>query len=455
MRALQRAPIARPLVAHRGLCTQRLLTTHSSPAAAAIATAVSSAIYSATQSTACAAAPETTPAETATLAATVTTTGDSKEAEATSETGPAEDKEVVKELIDPKKALDTKPEGGLGSALWYIWSLVDKGLVLIGCLFAIASVYTGVLVPLRSAVLLKAATAGGITMKEVLGVLGVANAQALFRVASSACLIRAADRLKLRLREHAFGAVLAQELEWVHGKRPAALIAAITSDTEEAGRAVSVLLANTLGSVTRVIGALISLFQISPQLTGLTLLLAPPIATLGAVSAAYERRMRKRSRAASDAAVAGASEIVEKLATVQAYAQEEREGVRYAGLLASEERLTYRVLMFHKGWTTALQLLTSTFTALALAVAGKLAAAGRFDPTMLLPFQRLAMDIGGGIGAMIYLSGDAAKLGDAIRRLKEVSEGIPCLCRGGSTHIIPLRPRSSSCALSPVACVLH
>lgn len=137
--------------------------------------------------------------------------------------------------------------------------------------------------------------------------------------------------------------------------------------------------------------------------------------------------MRKVARAAGDNAVASASEVVEKLSTVQAYAQEQLEEKRYQALLAKEGGLNWHVLMFHKFWTTCLQLLTTSGTALALALAGSLAAAGKFDANMLLPFSQLAVGIGQGIGTIIFLTGDMAKLGDATRRLREVSERTPLI----------------------------
>lgn len=104
-----------------------------------------------------------------------------------------------------------------------------------------------------------------------------------------------------------------------------------------------------------------------------------------------------------------------------------RRRARYRTLLADEGALNWRVLYFHKAWTTLLQLLTTSGTALALALAGSLAAAGRFDPDMLLPFSQLAVGIGQGLGSIIFLSGDAAKLGDAVKRLRDISERVPVI----------------------------
>ena len=418
-----RSLIRTPHLARRAFsCIPRTLA-HRAPTpattttvAAAIAASCSTAWYFSTTCSSAPSPPATTVApESAAVDTPTSETEHTAEAEATADTAC----EIIVETA--------KNKDGIWAAVRYIWGLVDGGLLLLGCLFTIGGVAMGVLVPIRSAALLKAATNGALTTRAVLSVLAVANFQALLKMAGSACLLSVGDRLKQRLRGRTFAAVLAQELAWVHERRPAALIASITSDTEEVARAVSHVLGTSLAAIVSVLGSLVSLFTISPPLTALTLCLAPPVAVLGALGAARERRMRKVARAAGDNAVASASEVVEKLSTVQAYAQEQLEEKRYQALLAKEGGLNWHVLMFHKFWTTCLQLLTTSGTALALALAGSLAAAGKFDANMLLPFSQLAVGIGQGIGTIIFLTGDMAKLGDATRRLREVSERTPLI----------------------------
>ena len=78
-----------------------------------------------------------------------------------------ENKPVTKQ---PEEKLSDKHT--LLDALRYIWKLVDGRLLLIGCLFTIGGVAMSVLVPIRSAALLRAAREGGLTLRAVLGVLG-------------------------------------------------------------------------------------------------------------------------------------------------------------------------------------------------------------------------------------------------------------------------------------------
>ena len=130
------------------------------------------------------------------------------------------------------------------------------------------------------------------------------------------------------------------------------------------GHAVTNSVSMGLGSLTKVLGSLVSLTLISPQLTCLVLLLAPPTAVFAASCARYESGMRQRKDKASEAAVVYAGESIEKLQTVQAYAQEARECSRYDGLLARHGALERTLFLFHRTWTTIMQLVVQTGTAL-------------------------------------------------------------------------------------------
>lgn len=329
-------------------------------------------------------------------------------------------------LSDAEAAATTKPLT-FWQACKYIWSLVDGRLLLFGCALTVGGVLLGLWVPIQSAALLKAAQQGGLTLRGVLIVLGLANLQALFKVGGAACLASAGNQIKRRLRSTLFASILAQELGWVHEQRATALIASIGTDTDTVGHAVTNSISVGLGSLAKVVGSLISLTLISPQLTCVVLLIAPPTAFFAATCARREAGMRRGVLKAGDDAVAGASEVVEKLQTVQAYAQEDREHAAYDRLLERHGRLERTLFIFHRMWTTVMQLVLSTGTALSLALAGWLAHQGRFDPAFLLPFSQLAMGIGQGVGALTFLSGDAAKVREAVRRLRDVSERCPTI----------------------------
>ena len=319
------------------------------------------------------------------------------------------------------------------TALQLIWTFVDKWLVLAGGLLTLASVVVAVMVPTRSAALLKAAKDGALSARAVLLVLLLVNVQAGLKVLGSYCLLLAGQKLKRKLRSLVYASVLGQDLGWVAASRPAALVAQIVQDTDEVARAVSGSLGMGISSAAGVVGSLVQLAWISPHLTAFVLAIAPPIALMASMASRHDRWLRRKATESSTAATVSAGEAFTKLPTIQAYAQEAREAARYGEMLAAESELQKNHLVFHKIWTSALQLLTNASTAVALALAGVLAGRGMVDPSMLLSFSQLSMSLSHGVGQFLFLAGDVAKVGDAAERLRAVVEREPAIPAGGAS----------------------
>ena len=172
----------------------------------------------------------------------------------------------------PSSAVGEVPAGDAASqrnsTLRFVWRFVDGALVLWGCLFTLASVVVAVLIPTRSAALLKAAARGALTARGVLEVMALVNSQALLKVIGSYCLLRAGEKLRRQLRHLIFSSVLAQELEWVATSRPAALVAQLAQDTEDVAKTISSSLGTALHATATVVGSIVQLALISYACAG-------------------------------------------------------------------------------------------------------------------------------------------------------------------------------------------
>ena len=91
-----------------------------------------------------------------------------------------------------------------------IWDLIDWGLLLVGVALTLCSVGIAVMVPARSAALLRAAAAGQLTARAVVQVLLTANMSAVLKMFGSYALLAVGDNLKRKLRAKLFSAVLEQ-----------------------------------------------------------------------------------------------------------------------------------------------------------------------------------------------------------------------------------------------------
>lgn len=311
--------------------------------------------------------------------------------------------------------------------LQFLLPLLDLGLLLAGALCTLGAVGVAVSIPARSAALLKAAKDGLLTVHGVLRVLGLVQLQASLRMLASLFLIKAGDRTKRRLKERLFASVLAQELGFVSMTRPSALVANLSEDTDKLGRAVTQQLSLAVNAVGGVLGGVYQLFQLSPQLTGLTLLIVPPIALFASAAHKVERRMSRRAAKANATAVNYAGEVFNQLLTVQAYAQEEGEKERYGERLQVADAEQQRVTLFHKTWAASFHLLTNSAMVVAACYAGNLALRGQLDESALVSFMQLSTRIGESVASLLFLSNDVSKTIEAATRLQAVIEREPLI----------------------------
>ena len=148
-----------------------------------------------------------------------------------------------------------------GGWLRFLLPLLDLGLLLAGAFCTLGAVAIAVSLPARSAVLIKAASSGALTIRGVASVLGAVQLQATLRVLASLFLITAGDRTKRRLKRELFRAVLAQELGFVSERRPSGLVANLSEDTDKVGRAVAMQLSLAVNSIGGVIGGIHPRFE--------------------------------------------------------------------------------------------------------------------------------------------------------------------------------------------------
>jgi len=140
----------------------------------------------------------------------------------------------------------------------------------------------------------------------------------------------AGERIVTRLRQDLYLRIIRQEIGFFDQRRTGELINRLASDTTVLQNTVSVNISMALRFLASALGAVALLLYTSPILTGLMLLVVPPVA-LGAVF--FGRTIRKLSREAQDA-LAKASEVAEEtiggIRTVRVYSHEPQEFKRYS-----------------------------------------------------------------------------------------------------------------------------
>jgi ABC transporter fused permease/ATP-binding protein len=141
----------------------------------------------------------------------------------------------------------------------------------------------------------------------------------------------AGERGVRRIRERLFRSLVSQEVAFFDAARTGDLVSRIGTDSASLQGLLSAHLSMALRQLVTALGALVFLLFTSPRLTGVMLLVVPPVA-LGA--RLYGRKVRALARRYQDA-LADASHVAEEsfsaIRTVRAHVAEELEVSRFGG----------------------------------------------------------------------------------------------------------------------------
>ncbi|MCB9640167.1 MAG: ATP-binding cassette domain-containing protein [Myxococcales bacterium] len=204
----------------------------------------------------------------------------------------------------------------------------------IGTLFLVLGTGMSLLYPQAIRVIMEAALDPKKGEKNLIDIAAL-SMTAIFLVQGIAIAFRSylftvsGERIVTRLRQDLYGRIIRQEIGFFDQRRTGELINRLASDTTVLQNTVSVNISMALRFFASTIGAIGLLLYTSPILTGLMIIVVPPVA-LGAVF--FGRTIRRLSRDAQDA-LAKASEVAEEtiggIRTVRVYSHEAQENERY------------------------------------------------------------------------------------------------------------------------------
>ena len=264
---------------------------------------------------------------------------------------------------------------------------------------------------------------------------------AIFAIQAVAVALRyyiftvAGERIVARLREDLYRRVIAQEIGFFDERRTGELLNRLSSDTGVLQNTVSVNVSMALRSVAQVVGGVALLLYTSPVLTGIMLLIVPPV--VGA-AVYYGRKIRTLSRRVQDA-LADASEVAEEtlsgIRTVRSFAQEAGETRRYGAAV-------WRSFDVSKARSKVMALFQSaTFFAGYAAVAvvlwygGRLVADRLMSVGDLTQFILYTLIVAFSFGALGGLYGDFMRAAGAAERVFGLMDRVPTIAPKGGMQL--------------------
>jgi ATP-binding cassette subfamily B protein/subfamily B ATP-binding cassette protein MsbA len=196
----------------------------------------------------------------------------------------------------------------------------------------------------------------------------------------------AARRANNDIRNHVFRRLQLLPLSFHGTISPGDLVVRLTDDINTLRRLLIDSLSEFLKMAFTVGWILILMLGIDPELTGLALLVIPPIYLLAARFTGQVEELAKVTRIKESEVGSIIQENVSSMAVVQAFSQEDQERERFESEAHESMTADLRRMALSKGFGRAIELLVAVGSAFVIYVAGERALGARLEPTVLVLF---------------------------------------------------------------------
>ncbi|KAI2648839.1 Mitochondrial potassium channel ATP-binding subunit [Labeo rohita] len=140
----------------------------------------------------------------------------------------------------------------------------------------------------------------------------------------------ALQRVAADMRTTLFSSLLRQDVAFFDANKTGQLVNRLTSDIQEFKSSFKLVISQGLRSATQTVGCFVSLYVISPKLTGLTVVILPCLVGAGALIGSFLRKLSRKAQEQVAKATGVADEALGNVRTVRAFAMEDRELEMYA-----------------------------------------------------------------------------------------------------------------------------
>ncbi|XP_060104199.1 mitochondrial potassium channel ATP-binding subunit [Heteronotia binoei] len=143
-------------------------------------------------------------------------------------------------------------------------------------------------------------------------------------------LSRIGENVANNMRKELFSSLIRQDVAFFDANRTGQLVHRLTSDIQEFKSSFKMVISQGLRSTTQTAGCLMSLYWISPKLTGLLVLVMPTLVGAGTLIGSFLRKLSREAQEQVAKATAVADEALNNVRTVRAFAMEDREMQQYS-----------------------------------------------------------------------------------------------------------------------------
>ncbi|KAG7214740.1 hypothetical protein INR49_010632 [Caranx melampygus] len=155
--------------------------------------------------------------------------------------------------------------------------------------------------------------------------LGLYGIQGLLTSGYIILLSKVGERVAADMRKTLFASLLRQDVAFYDANKTGQLVNRLTADIQEFKSSFKLVISQGLRSITQTVGCFVSLYVISPKLTGLTVVVLPCLVGAGALIGSFLRKLSRLAQEQVAKATGVADEALGNVRTVKAFAMEERE----------------------------------------------------------------------------------------------------------------------------------
>ncbi|KYM97232.1 PREDICTED: ATP-binding cassette sub-family B member 8, mitochondrial-like [Cyphomyrmex costatus] len=229
--------------------------------------------------------------------------------------------------------------------------------------------------------------------------------QAFFTFVYIYTLSHVGERVAMSLRQDLFKSIIMQDIAFFDKTRSGEIVSRLTSDIQDFKSSFKICISQGLRSFTQIIGCIVSVIVISPQLTTLVVLSLPPIIFVGTLLGRSLRMLSMEAQNQVAKSTAVCEEAIQNIRTVRAFAAEEKEAEMFYKEIEHSsdlyERLGFGISFFQAGTNLLLNgILLST-----LYFGGQLLSTGQLSPGNLMAFLMATQTIQKSLGQLSVLFG--------------------------------------------------
>ena len=232
------------------------------------------------------------------------------------------------------------------------------------------------------------------------------------------------ERVVADLRKLVFDRLLTFSPGWFHERRTGELVGRLASDVTVVEGVVGSELSIALRNVITLIGGLVLMFISNAKLTGMMLLIVPPL-SVGVVI--FGRRIRRMSKAVQDRLAEASGHVDESIGaieTVQAFVRESTESARYGGGVEAAFEQALRLARWRASFMATVTAAGMFGIVGIVWLGGREVLQGRLTAGELAAFMLYTSMVAVSLGSLAGLWGSLQRAAGATERLFEIIDTV-------------------------------